>query len=355
MPTYDLKKECELCNKAIPDEYGNLLCDECYPIVIAQQEKADKEVKEQRTAELKKNPESPTNDAKSAPIVPVETPSEPSERPVSDVESKSDKVPVDNRKPSDFGILDEKYKENPEAEDKDQVLANLAQFIYSHDPNKGRTGKLLWYPTRNMYNYIRNYCMNKLREHPQYPKYIWKPNIVDVGCGSGVGSNVLSQEANMVWGIDKNPWSIEFAKEAFTREKNNYYYSTQLTYDVIDILKDNREMMKFDIVVAIEVIEHIYDTELFYTQLINKFNKRDRRGKHLTEYFFSSPNRAFHKLRDDQPENPFHVREWTAKELIDYTRKFFTNVESMNQKGEPVKEDTDKDEIILIKASAPKI
>lgn len=325
--TIDTKK-CEVCGIEIPAEFNNLLCLECYAKNTVMNEKEDMLRKEEQAQE----------EAKKGALSPTFTP---------------EKQPLDPK----FGITDPNYQENPEADDKDQILANLAQFIYSHDPNKGRAGKLLWYPQRSMYTFIKNWCMKKAQEHPQYPKQIWKPYVVDVGCGSGVGSNVLSQEAHFTWGIDKNQWSIEFAKEAFTRERNNYYYSGQLTFDVFDIIKDNRETLKFDVVVAIEIIEHVYDTDAFLKGLI-KFTQRNKDGSPRTSFpttfFISTPNRNFHKIRKDRPENVFHVREWSSQEFVTLLRNYFETVELFNQKGEPIPEDTSVDEVILAKCALPK-
>ena len=246
------------------------------------------------------------------------------------------------------GILDPNYKTNPQKEDKDQVLANLAQFVYSK--------KLLWYPTRNMYNAVRDYCKNKITKHTQYPKYVWKPKIVDVGCGSGIGSNVLSQEADFVWGIDKNEMSINFCKEAFSRLKNGIYYSSQLSFDQVDVMTDNREFMKFDIVVAIEIIEHVEDVDGFMKSII-KFAVKDKKGRYSvawpTEFFISTPNRNNPKIKDDQPQNMYHIREWSSQEFQTLMEKYFKTVELLNQKGEPLTDENDTP--IMARASLPKI
>jgi len=339
-----MPKQCNRCDKKIPDEYQNLLCDQCYQVVAEENAKA----KAEADAELARNPEAATNLSNAAKTDPITSPEPSNLAPRSSLDASS----------GDFGIKQPGYTENPEKDDKDQVLANLAQFIYSHDEAKHRPGKLLWYPTRNMYNYVRNYCLSKVQQHPQYPKYIWKPKIVDVGCGSGVGTNVLSQEADFVWGIDKNAWSIEFAKEAFTREKNGIYYSSQETFDVIDIMTENRELMKFDVVVAIEIIEHIYDTHKFLNQIIHHFTKRDKAGRPLThqgtEFFISTPNRNSHKIKKDKPENTYHVREWSSQEFHELLSRYFGIVNLLNNKGEPVKIDCE-DDIILAHCLNPKL
>ena len=356
-----MTKHCERCDKKIPEDYLNLLCDECYQKVSQEIEVKKEAEKKEMTEQAMKNPDSAVNPKQVEVVEPVgipfakDAPNAHGSDKIDPGEAIGSTVLSDNK----FGIKDPDYKENPEADDKDQILANLAQFIYSHEPAKGRTGKMLWYPQRNMYNFIRNYCMKKIMLHPQYPKYIWKPKIVDVGCGSGVGSNILSQEADFVWGIDKNDFSLEFAKECFTREKNGVYYSSQLTFDEFDIMNDTRDVMKFDVVVAIEVIEHIYDTDKFLKGLI-RFTKRDKKGLVIqgydaTEFFISSPNRNFHKIQKDTPNNPFHVREWRSQELVEFLKNYFEQVEIMNQKGEPVAEDTQVDEVVFFKCKHPKI
>jgi intein/homing endonuclease len=178
-------------------------------------------------------------------------------------------------------------------------------------------------------------------------------NISVHNCGSGVGSNVLSQEADFVWGIDKNAMSVKFAKEAFERVKNGIYYSSQLTYDNIDIMEDNREVMKFDVVVAIEIIEHIADHRGFLERLIKKFDKRD--ADDPTEYFISTPNRNNKSIQDDHPKNPFHVKEWTSEEFYNVLSEFFGSIEFMNAKGEPIEGYSTTHTPLLARCKYPKI
>lgn len=348
MTTYLENKLCERCQSKLPDDFVNLLCPDCYLLVEQEREAKEAETIRIRVEQAQSNPDSAVHPSVLPPTSPIGE----------SLGETSVPVPTGSKQ----GILDPNYVTNPEADDKDQILANLAQFIYSHDPAKKRTGKLLWYPQRNMYTFIKNYAMKRIMSHPQYPKYIWKPKMVDVGCGSGTGSNILSQEADFVWGIDKNEWSIEFAKEAYTREKNGIYYSSQVTFDVFDVMVDTRDTMKFDYVVAIEVIEHIEDAEGFLKNIIQKFTKRDKRGDvHIpaeaTEFFISTPNRAFRKIRKDRPENIYHVREWLAfSEFSAMLKKYYEEVEILNQKGEPISEiDEDKHEVVLAHCRYPKV
>lgn len=332
-------KKCEICGIKLPDDYGNNLCDTHYVALVN-----EIELNRQRDlATVRSNPDSAINPNAVEEVAPVTASESPKIDPGEEKPEETDKECTHEN----CGILDPNYKENPEADDKDQVLANIAQFVYS--------GKMLWYPTRNMYNAVKNWCMKRVMAHSQYPKYIWKPKIVDVGCGSGVGSNVLSQEADFVWGIDKNDMSIRFAKETMERAKNGIYYSAQLTFDQIDIVNDNREFMQFDVVVAIEIIEHVKNVDKFLRAII-RFAKK-RRGEVIkqdpTVFFISTPNRNNPKIKKDKPQNLFHVREWTAEEFQKLMEKYFEKVELLNQKGEPLTDMADTP--ILAKCEIPRV
>ena len=311
---YSDMKQCEICNKEIPDDYQNLLCDDCYKSVAEENErqKALQEEEKAKTIEVSTKKETP-------PTEPI-------------LSDSSD-------------IKDPNYQENPQMEDKEQYMANFSIFV--------KNGVFLWKPTRQMYEYIKTYCLDKITQHPQYPKFIWRPKIVDVGCGSGCGSNILSQEADFVWGIDKNKKTIDFAKQCFERIKNNIYYSSQVTFDNFDIMEDTRETMKFDVVVAIEIIEHISDHRKFIKTLINKFDKR-KEGYEATEYFISTPNRNNKHIHKDKPFNPYHVKEFTSEEFWNVLSEYFDKIEFFAADGKPTERTTEHTPI-LAKVSQPKI
>ena len=322
-----MKKQCQVCKVEIPSDFQNLLCISCY-------KKEEKEIEQKKADEIEDRKKMGLDGSTEPhPVKEEESPKTPSEASDSLTELPNN------------GITDPDYKENPEKDDKPQWEANIVQFA--------KTKILLWMPTRWMYTYVKDYMFEKITQHPQYPKFIWKPKVVDVGSGIGVGANILSQEADFVWGIDKNEASVNFAQQAFSRVKNNIYYSAQVTFDHMDILKDTREFLKFDIVVAIEIIEHIYDYKLFLETLIKKFDKR-KEGYEATEYFISTPNRNNKHIRKDHPQNDYHVREWTQEEMVAVLSQYFKNVEIMNAKGVPVGDKLDHTPI-LARVSLPKI
>ena len=338
MSTYEKGKNCEICNVAIPDSYGNLMCDKCYDLDVKETKRVNEqmeeetkmeEVQEESAEDLKAQKRQSTTDlskayrdARNDGSIPVE--------------------PGEAGKPHtqapDPSITEDNYKENPEVPDKPQVMSNLIQFVNSQH--------LLYPTTRSMYTAVKNYMIDKTQNHAQFSKHIWKPHAVDVGCGCGAGSNILSWESEFVWGIDKNWLSIEFAKEAFTREKNGIYYSSQVTFDQINILKENRDTMQFDIVVCIEVIEHINDYNLLLRRMIEMFSRKNKKGAYVTEsegsfykgtdFFISTPNRNHPRISNDTPKNIYHVREWRSSEFVDIMEKYFEHVELLTITGKVI-------------------
>jgi|SRR3990167_761711 len=319
-------KKCDVCESPIPDDFVNLLCYVCYDRQAKEIEDKKKEEEELRQQPQNIVQTQPIDEPSGKAALSLEnTQTEEKQAPTMPLNESKTEVATPNTL-----ISDPDYQENPEMPDKNQVKANIDLFMHN--------GVLLWKPTRLMYEFIKNHCMWKATQHPQYPKFIWKPTVVDVGCGSGVGSNVISQEADFVWGIDKNELSVQFAKEAFTRVKNGVYYNSQVSFDVFDIVNENRETMKFDIVVAIEIIEHIADCYKFLEQITKKFDTKSKDNP--TEYFISTPNRNHKTIQKDKPRNIYHVREFTSQEFHAVLSHFFEEVQFFSAAGEPTGIDT---------------
>lgn len=359
MPSYDLNKRCEVCDKVIPDDFGNLLCVACYESSVKENEAAKKRAEDERKLEDQQEKPEPLDKGVTRAQKQANTTNLMKEyrnaRAEGKIQVEEGEAGEPHTQEKDSSVTKEGYKENPEAPDKPQVMANLTQFVNSQD--------LLYGPTKSMYHTVKNYLIQKTQTHAQFSKHIWKPHVVDVGSGCGVGANILSWEAEFVWGIDKNWLSTRFAQEAFTREKNGIYYSSQVTFDQLDIMKDNREYMQFDVVVAIEIIEHINDWRGFLKKIITSFSRKDKRGNYITgsegsyykgtEFFISTPNRNHPKISDESPKNIFHVREWTAQEFKAALSEYFNEVELLDYFGKPIPDDATHSPI-LAKCRNPK-
>jgi len=285
-------KKCERCNVDIPEDFVNAICAKCYPEVVKQSE-AEKKISEEQQEEERVKMGRPRPEE-------VLKKGEEDHRPLGETPNPP-------------------YQTNPQLDDINMVSRNIAQFL--------KSGKLLWHPTRSMYNVITNTFRDMAMNHPQYPKFVWKPMVADIGCGIGAGSNILSQEADFVWGIDKNPQSVAFAREAFRRLKNHIYYTPELWFDVVDVTDEPNEIsMKFDVTVSIEVFEHLVDP----TDLI-KFHKRIVRPDGYC--WFSVPNRLNKSLSNTKPKNKFHVFEPTSIEFHAILSKHFNKIQLLTSAG----------------------
>lgn len=294
-----MSKICERCNIQIPDDFINALCLECYP-VVAQENEAKKKMAEE---ELK---------ARGVPL--------------------AEELHQKEAQPHS-PISDPNYKPNP-VKDIDMLARNFTLYM--------KTGSWLWGPTKGMYEFIRNSFIDIVKSHPQYPKFIWKPLVCDIGCGTGLGSNILSQEADFVWGIDKNEGAIKFAAEMFARLKNNIYYTPEIRFDVIDIENPPPNIdMKFDCAVAVEVFEHLQDPECLL-----RFIKHILYPHGIA--WVSTPNRNNQHIGQDHPTNKFHVQELTSQEFVAVLKKYFKDIQLYNSKGEPCGEDTTHTPILAL-------
>ena len=119
--------------------------------------------------------------------------------------------------------------------------------------------------------------------------------VIDVGCGIGVGTSVLSHEGCNVVGTDINPKTLRFAASIHP----------SLIFRGHDISQSPLPF-EADVVVAIEVIEHVANPE---NVLKNIFST-------VQEAYVSSPNRVNPELGQLTPINSFHVQEFTISEFL---------------------------------------
>lgn len=78
--------------------------------------------------------------------------------------------------------------------------------------------------------------------------------ILDIGCGGGLACEPMARLGGMVTGVDADPVAIDVAREHAALSGFDITYKN----DSAENLKEN-----FDVVLALEVIEHVSDTESF--------------------------------------------------------------------------------------------
>lgn len=143
-------------------------------------------------------------------------------------------------------------------------------------------------------------------------------SVLDCATGKGYGAYILSQNAEQVIGIDLNPNSIQIASESFQAQKN-------LQFKLQDVFKLHEINMKFDLITAFEVIEHLPPelTDKFIASLASAL-------KPGGQLLISTPNHdVVTKSHVHVPS--FHINNLQPTELKNALSKHFSNVEMIGQ------------------------
>ena len=146
--------------------------------------------------------------------------------------------------------------------------------------------------------------------------------VLDIACGEGYGSYLLSETAKYVVGIDISPEVINYAGTKYVRS------NLELKVGSVSSIPVDGEAI-FDVVVSFETIEHVTEEE---QRAFLKEVKRLLRPDGLL--IISTPNKL---LWSDIPnKNEFHVKEFYIDEFKEFLGNHFKNVKLMGQKIYPV-------------------
>lgn len=130
--------------------------------------------------------------------------------------------------------------------------------------------------------------------------------VLEVGCGEGRGIDLIIDKCKSYTAIDK-------IEPVIDQLRKKYPFGKFLSGNIPPLTQfsDN----SFDRIFSFQVIEHIGDDHLFLSE-INRILKPG--GIAL----ITTPNRPRSLSR-----NPWHTREYTAQELSDLAKKYFSRVE----------------------------
>ncbi len=143
---------------------------------------------------------------------------------------------------------------------------------------------------------------------------------LDIGCGIGYGADILKASgAELVIGGDIDFASMKYAQETYGREGLSYLPADA---ENLPFSPDS-----FDMVVCLEVIEHLKKPEKFLGAV----------SKILTEdgiFIVSTPNREVTNpgaSLEDNPKNEHHEREYLIEEFEKLLEEYFNHVEFFTQ------------------------
>jgi 2-polyprenyl-3-methyl-5-hydroxy-6-metoxy-1,4-benzoquinol methylase len=136
--------------------------------------------------------------------------------------------------------------------------------------------------------------------------------VLDMACGEGYGSEVLSRSASAVVGVDANPEAHEHARLRYVRQSLSFERGLVETYS---------SQRSFDAVVFLQTIEHVNDP----VAVLEHFRSILSPGGVA---YISTPNvltlAAPGAVKSD---NPWHIKEYRAQELEALCRPVFACVE----------------------------
>ena len=132
-------------------------------------------------------------------------------------------------------------------------------------------------------DYIKKSILKKLKKRDD--TYLKNVKILDIGCGGGLLCEPLTRLGAQVVGIDASNKNIKIAKIHAKKSdlKINYYCTTP---------EDFNYKEKFDVVLNMEIVEHVEDVNLFLKES-SKFLKKNgimfiaTLNKTLKSYFFA--------------------------------------------------------------------
>jgi 2-polyprenyl-3-methyl-5-hydroxy-6-metoxy-1,4-benzoquinol methylase len=134
--------------------------------------------------------------------------------------------------------------------------------------------------------------------------------VVDMACGEGYGSEVLSRSAASVVGVDANPEAHEHARLRYVRQNLRY------ERDLVETFAE-----ECDAVVFLQTIEHVQNPG----EILEHFKAMLAPGGIA---YVSTPNLlTLAPPGAEKSENPWHVKEYRAEEFRALCEAHFDQVE----------------------------
>ena len=137
--------------------------------------------------------------------------------------------------------------------------------------------------------------------------------VVDMACGEGYGSEVLSRGARSVVGVDANPEAHEHAKLRYVRD------NLRFERGMVEVWAE-----ECDALVFLQTIEHVQDPGAVLSRLRSLVAQSPCGGV----VFVSTPNvLTLAPPGAERSDNPWHVREYRPEEFRALCAAHFAHVE----------------------------
>ncbi|MCY3921327.1 MAG: class I SAM-dependent methyltransferase [Chloroflexi bacterium] len=124
--------------------------------------------------------------------------------------------------------------------------------------------------------------------------------VLDIACGTGYGTNLLAEVADLAIGADISIVAVEHANRA--------YASTKCGFVQADVLRLGFADGAFDAVVSLETVEHVEDSTRYFAEVARVLGDQGI-------LVISAPNREVHSPGRDTPIHRWHCFEPTLDEF----------------------------------------
>lgn len=141
--------------------------------------------------------------------------------------------------------------------------------------------------------------------------------VLDIASNEGYGSLYMTKSARFVVGCDISKNYCITAKKASRDYKN-------CEFIVCDAKKLPFKNRVFDVVVSLETIEHLDDSNSFLSECA-------RTMKSYSTMICSTPNRKATSMLFKKPLNPHHVREFCVTEFVSLLEHYFKSISLYGQ------------------------
>ena len=158
-------------------------------------------------------------------------------------------------------------------------------------------------------------AINHLHRYALASNYIKNKIVLDIASGEGYGSNLMSEYAEFVYGVDIDRETIENAQAKY-KNKNIKFYEGSTS-------KIPLENKTIDVVISFETIEHHDKHEEMLDEI-----KRVLKPNGLL--IISTPDKYFYSDKRNY-KNEFHVKELYKNEFIDLINNYFNNYQLLLQ------------------------
>jgi ubiquinone/menaquinone biosynthesis C-methylase UbiE len=150
-------------------------------------------------------------------------------------------------------------------------------------------------------------------------RFVGGKKVLDIACGAGYGSAMISEAAKEVIGVDLDKKSIEQARANYKKANLSFISAPAEKIPFPD--------QYFDMVVSFETIEHLDNDRIFLSEIKRVLKKGG-------ELIISTPNRKIVScyLIYHQPFNIYHKREYLKNEFINLIKDFFSIKEILGQR-----------------------